>query len=128
MFEVVHEKDTAILYRVAKSGRESECMRVIDTKEGRLLVIDKNKKDSYFFRDNKVTLKKVGSQYVAKITGGLRVFIKPHYIDYHNTIISESNNRYSLVNARSKQGLRVDNMLIDDQAILQNMLEFVAKL
>lgn len=128
MYKVIREGDTAILYRVAKSGRESECMRVIDTKEGRLLVIDKNKKDSYLFRDNNIKLVKMGSKYVAKVDRGLRVFIKPHYIDYHNTIISESNNRYSLVNARSKQGLRVDNMLIDDQAILQNMLEFVAKL
>lgn len=128
MYKTVIDGDAAILYRVAKSGKKSECMRVINTANGRLLVIDKNKKDSYLFRDNKIKLVKMGGQYVAKITNKLRVFIKPHYIDYHNVIISESNNRYSLVNARSKQSLGVDNMTIDDSAILQNMLEYIAEL
>lgn len=128
MYKTVIDGDTAVLYRVAKSGKESECMRVINTANGRLLVIDKNKKDSYIFRDNKIKPVKMGGQYVAKITDKLRVFIKPHYIDYHNTIISESNNRYSLVNARSKQSLGVNNMVIDDQAILTNMLEFITEL
>ena len=128
MYEVIRDDDATILYRVAKNGRVSECMRVMNTKDGRLLIIDKNKKDSYMFRDDKVTLKKVGSQYVAKIDGSIRVFVKPHYVDYHNVIISESNNRYSLVNARYKQSIGVDNMMIDDRAILDNMLEFIAEL
>lgn len=128
MYKVVTEGDTAILYRVAKSGRESECMRVINTDNGRLLIIDKSKKDSYIFREQNISLVKMGTQYVAKITAPLKVFIKPHYIDYHNVMITESNNRYSLANAKYRQSIGVTPMHIDDQVILNNMLEYIGQL
>lgn len=123
--------NNAILYRIKKDGTKIEQLRVISGKNNRTIFLSVYNKQKFIIKNSKNTLTdfvKIGNNFIADFEGNIKIFIKPHYQELHRVIMSENYNRYSLVNARYKQKLAVDNMLLDDNAIMQNMLEFIAEL
>jgi len=119
-----------ILYRIKKDGTLSEALRVIQGKDIRTLFLTKYNKDKFIIKDtqdNTITgFVKVGNSVIADITGKIKLYTRPHFQELHNVIMTESRNMYSLCNARNRQKMQLDNIQLDDNAILHNMLEYVA--
>lgn len=122
--------NATILYRIKKDGTLSEQLRVIQGKDIRTLFLTKYNKDKFIIKDpqdNIITgFVKVGNNVIADFTGIIKLYTRPHYQELHNVIMAESRGMYSLYNARYKQKMQVDDIVLDDNGILQNMLEYVA--
>lgn len=129
MYEVKTDEQNTILYRIKKDGTLVEQCRTVKTIDGSVLVLPKHKKDTLVFKGKcEIKLVLSGSIYIAKVTDDVKVYIKPHYQEYHRVIMCENYNRYSLANARYRQNIEVDSLQLDDKAILDNMLECVGVL
>ena len=129
MYKVVRDGNTTTLVKIRKDGVEVEKARTIETVDGRLLIFSKYVLNTFTFKSlSDIKLKLVGSQYIASVKHDIDIYIRPHYQELHNVIMTESRNRYSFSNARYRQGLATDNIELDDRAILDNMLEFVGRI
>ena len=129
MYEVFAEEDIKVLAKIKKDGTKKEQIRSIQTIDGKLILVDKYKKASFVFKaDCDIKWLLVGSQYIGKIAKEVQIYIKPHYQELHRVIMTENYNRMSLANVKYRQSLAVDNIELDDKAILDNMLEYVGTL
>jgi hypothetical protein len=129
MYEVLTDDQIQILYKIRKDGTKVEQVRSIQTIDGKLIILDKYKKNTFVFKaEDDIKWLAVGTQYIGKIANKVQIYIKPHYQELHRVIMTENYNRMSLANVKYRQKLAVDNIELDDKAILDNMLEYVGSI
>lgn len=129
VYKTITEDDGKRLVKIRKDGTIVDQVRSIATVDGTLILVDKYKKPSFVFKaDCDIKWLLVGSQYIAKIANSVDIYIKPHYQELHRVIMTENYNRMSLANVKYRQSLAVDNIELDDAAILDNLLEYVGSI
>lgn len=131
MYRILRENNIVILQRESASGKVSEILTITDTADGRILMIDKSRRQSYIVKteDVRAELELAGNTYIGKFASKVNIYIRPHYQGFHNAVMTESDNRYSHANVKYKQNINISNSLgIDTDIILENMLECIASI
>lgn len=126
MYDIHRENNISILYRIRKSdGNKSEVCRIINTGESKLLIIDKQKMNSYIVKsENQLAkLKLAGSTYIGSFASDINIYIRPHYQEFHKEIMRQNARRYFLTTAGE-----YDTVELDYDSILDNMLECIASI
>lgn len=132
MYNIIRGNNKVTIVREYKSGKISEVCQIINTEKGKLLMIDKSKINSYIVKsDNKLAeLELVGSAYIGSFASKINIYIRPHYQEFHNVIMTESRTRYNLARTDNMQHKKIysHKYKLNDKAILNNMLECIASI
>lgn len=124
-----NDNNTKVLYKLRKDGTKVEQARTVKTIDGKLLMFPSSKLNSLTFKCIDVLkLQLIAGQYIASVKHDIQVYIKPHYQELHRVIMTENYNRYSFASVKYRQEQAIDNIELDDKAILENMLEFIGEL
>lgn len=129
--KVTRDDNTAILYRVANSGKLTELARTIKALDGsKLLLVTKQAYNSLRFQGSQpLKLQYASGYYMGTVRGTINVMQPPHPTQYHFEVLNANR---TMLNSSTVHSLRdnalVDSFKLDYDGIRDNMLECIGKI